>query len=337
MEMNNAKNGSVYMQKLDVITIGETMAVFNPIQDLPFTDAYLFMKQIGGAESNFAIGLSRLGHKVGWISRLSNDSLGYYIHNTIRGNGVDTSYVEFDDNHPTGLLIKERLIQNQVNVHYYRNGSAASFMTKDIINEEYFSTAKYLFVTGITPVLSESCRELIFEAIKVSKRYGLKVIFDPNIRFKLCTDKNEYKKLLNQIASLSDYFLPGIQEAKFLSGYNTPEEIAKNYLSLNESLTVVIKLGSKGCYSANSLQSNYVKGFEVNKVIDPIGAGDAFAAGFVSGLLEGGNLEKSLEIANLIGAIVVQSNGDIEGFPNRKQLNEYKKIMIVPSVEEVYR
>nr|WP_309100003.1 sugar kinase [Fredinandcohnia onubensis] len=325
------------MQKLDVITIGETMAVFNPMQDLPFTDAHLFMKQIGGAESNFAIGLSRLGHKTGWISRLSNDSLGYFIHNTIRGNGVDTSFVQFDDHHPTGLLIKERLIQNQVNVHYYRKNSAASHMTKEIINEEYFSQSKYLFVTGITPVLSASCRDMIFEAITVAKRNGIKIIFDPNIRFKLCSDKNEYRNLLNHIANLSDYFLPGIEEAKFLTGLTTPEEIANYYINLKTEITVVIKLGSKGCFYANSLQSNYVAGLKVDKVNDPIGAGDAFAAGFVSGLLEGKNLELALEKANLIGALVVQTNGDIEGFPYRKQLDEYQKFMIEPSGDEVHR
>ena len=148
------------MEKLDVVSIGESMIIFNPLVDVGFIDSHLFLKQIGGAESNFAIGLSRLGHKVGWISRLGNDSLGYFIHNIIRGNGVDTKYVEFDNEYPTGILIKERYI-NQNHIHYYRKDSAASKMTPRILNEKYISQAKYLFITGITPVLSESCKDLI--------------------------------------------------------------------------------------------------------------------------------------------------------------------------------
>lgn len=325
------------MRKLDVITIGETMAVFNPMQNLPFTDAHLFMKQIGGAESNFAIGLSRLGHNVGWISRLSNDSLGYYIRNTIRGNGVDTSLVQFDDQYQTGLLIKERLIQNQVNIHYYRNHSAASHMSKQDLDENYIAQAKYLFITGITPVLSKSCEELIFESIKMAKNSGLKIVFDPNIRFKLCSDKEKYKELLNKIACLSDYFLPGLEEAKFLSGYEKPEDIAEHYLEMKSDFTVVIKLGSNGCFFANEKNESYIEGFKVDKVIDPVGAGDGFAAGFVSGLLEGKGLEESLKKANLIGAVIVQLVGDIEGFPNSKQLDEYKRSLSGQLSEEVYR
>lgn len=325
------------MKKLDVVTIGETMVIFNPMQDMPFTDSHFFMKQIGGAESNFAIGLSRLGHKVGWISRLSDDSLGYYIHNLLRGNGVDTRLVEFDEENPIGLLIKERLFKNQVNVHYYRHKTAARFMTKEILDEDYISQSKFLFITGITPALSESCRELIFEAIKVSKQNGLKVIFDPNLRFKLCSDKSKYKEMINEIASLSDYFLPGEQEAKFLCDYDAPEDIANVYLTMNPSLTLILKLGSEGCFYANNKQQGYVKGIKVEKIIDPIGAGDAFAAGFVSGLLEGKNIEDALHQANILGAIIVQTNGDIEGFPYRKQFNEFKDYLLEPSQEEVNR
>jgi 2-dehydro-3-deoxygluconokinase len=325
------------MKKLDVVTIGETMVIFNPMQDMPFTDSHIFMKQIGGAESNFAIGLSRLGHKVGWISRLSDDSLGYYIHNLLRGNGVDTSLVEFDKEYPTGLLIKERLLQNQMNVHYYRNNTAASFMTKDIIDVDYISQAKYLFITGITPALSETCKDLIFETIKVSKQYGLKIIFDPNLRFKLFSNKTKYKEMINDIAFLSDYFLPGMQEAKFLCAKNTPEEIANYYLTMNPSLTLILKRGGKGCYYANTKQNGYVNGIKVEKIIDPIGAGDAFAAGFVSGLLEGKNIEEALQQANILGALIVQTNGDIEGFPYRKQFDEFKDYLSEPSPEEVNR
>lgn len=327
------------MNNLEVITIGESMVVFNSIMDTSFIDSPLFIKQIAGAESNFAIGLGRLGHRVGWISRLSNDSFGNYINHVIRGNGVDTSQVQFDDEHPTGLLIKERLIQNQTNVHYYRKNSAASFMTPSIISEDYFRGAKFLFVTGITPALSETCEETIFKAIEVAKKSGIKVIFDPNVRFKLINDEDKYKCLLNEITRLSDYFLPGMNEAMFLSNKETgtPEKVAEHFINVNKDLTVIIKLGAKGCYYANEDTSNYVPGFQVEKVIDPVGAGDGFAAGMVSGLLKGMNLKEALEQANLIGSMLVQTSGDVEGFPFKNDLNNFKKYISEPARDEVNR
>lgn len=325
------------MKKLDVITFGESMVVFNPLQDVPFIDTHLFMKQIGGAESNFAIGLSRFNHNVGWISRLSNDSFGYYIHNTLRGNGVDTSLVEFDDNFPTGLLFKERVIQNQTNIHYYRKQTAASVMGPEILNENYLAHAKYLYVTGITPALSESCQELVFKAIEKAKQLGLKVIFDPNIRYKLIYNETKYRNMLNQIVDLVDYFLPGKAEAQFLCGYDKPEKISKHYLNMNNQLTVIIKLGAKGCYYATVDQEEYVSGMKVEKVVDPVGAGDGFAAGFVSGLLDGYSLKDSLIQANIVGAMIVQSSGDIEGFPYRKQFNSFKDFVLNPEKDEVNR
>lgn len=326
------------MKNLDVITIGESMVVFNPMQDVSFIDSHLFMKQIGGAESNFSIGLSRLNHNVGWISRLSDDSFGRYVSHVLRGNGVDTSMVQFDDENPTGLLIKERLVKNQTNVHYYRSNSAASFMEPSIIDTDYFSRAKILFITGITPALNNSCKETIYKAIDTAKTLGMKIVFDPNIRYKLIGDDIEtYKQMLNDIASQSDYFLPGEGEIALLTGNDNLEESVNYYLDKNVELNVIVKLGAKGCYFANNKEQFYVPGYKVEEVIDPIGAGDAFAAGLVSGLLEGKNIKQSLEQANLLGSILIQTNGDVEGFPFKKQLKEYKSYLSNPSKDEVNR
>lgn len=325
------------MKKPEIITIGESMVVFNPILNTSFNDSHLFTKQIGGAESNYAIGLSRLGHNVGWIGRLSDDSFGYYVNNVIRGNGVDTSLVEFDKHYPTGLLIKEKMIKNNVNVHYYRENSAASKMSPAILDEGYFSQAKYLFISGITPILSDSCKDTIIEAIAIAKRYDVKVIFDPNIRYKLIKDKDQYKSLLNEIILQSDIFLPGLKEAKFLCGKQSPEEISEVYINKNPNIKVVIKLGDAGCFYADKREEHYVPGYEVDEIIDPIGAGDGFAAGLTSGLLDGKTMLEALDLANLIGSIIIQTSGDVEGFPFRYQVEELKEIQDNPEIEEVKR
>lgn len=326
------------MKNLDVITIGESMVVFNPMQDVSFVDSHLFMKQLAGAESNFSIGLSRLNHKVGWISRLSDDSLGHYVNHVLRGNGVDTSMVQFDEEYPTGLLIKERLVKDQTNVHYYRSNSAASVMNPSIIDVEYFLGAKILFITGITPALNFSCEETIYKAIETAKSLDMKIVFDPNIRYKLIGDDIErYKQMLNDIASKSDYFLPGEGEIAFLTENEDLEESINFYLEKNPELDVIVKLGARGCYFANTQEQFNVPGYKVKEIVDPIGAGDAFSAGLVSGLLEGKNIKQSLEQANLLGSILIQTNGDIEGFPFKKQLKEYQNFIDNPSKDEVNR
>lgn len=146
---------------LDVVTFGETMILMNPQESGSLKYVNQFTKQIGGAESNFAIALTRLGFKTGWISRLGKDSFGDYMEAFIRGEGVDVSQIKRDKNYPTGLMFKERYELGETKVYYYRHDSAASKLQPEDLNEEYISQAKYLHLTGITPALSPSCRETV--------------------------------------------------------------------------------------------------------------------------------------------------------------------------------
>ena len=161
------------------------------------------------------------------------------------------------------------------------------------------------------------------ESIKIARKNGVKIVFDPNLRFKLVDDLDQYRNLLNNIIKSVDYFLPGISEARFLSQKNDLEEIVDFYFKINPNLVTVIKLGSEGSFYRYGEEKKRVSTIKVEKVIDPIGAGDAFAAGFVSGLLDGLSLEESLKKGNILGAITVQTAGDIEGFPHLKQYKDF--------------
>lgn len=169
---------------MDVITFGETMVLFNTSYVGPLRYASQFEKTIGGAESNVAIGLARLGHQVSWMSRLGNDEFGLFVRNFVRGEGVDTSRVVFDDDHPTAVFFKERHAAKEPKVYYYRRGSAASFMKPEDLDEEHIAKAKFMHLTGITPALSPSCRQTVYRAIELARAYGLTVVFDPNILVK---------------------------------------------------------------------------------------------------------------------------------------------------------
>ncbi len=310
---------------LEVITIGESMVmmVADQSDSLQFVTSY--SRRIAGAESNVAIGLARLGHNVGWISALGRDPFGTYIRNTIRGEGVDTSRVLFSDDCPTGLLVKELNLIGDPLVLYYRRGSAASRITPGVLDEGYFRQAKILHVTGIFPALSETCRETLFAALAMAKRNGLLVSFDPNIRLQLWTAE-QAKDTLLQIAAHSDLILPGLAEAELLAGTADWREVSPFFHNLGNRY-VIMKNGSDGSYysflDANGRREGYQKGFPVRQVVDTVGAGDGFAVGVLSAILEGLGLPEAVVRGNAIGSLAVMVRGDVEGYPTRPQLDRY--------------
>jgi len=303
---------------MDVVTLGETMALFTPKTNGYMRQATQFYIQVAGAESNVAIGLSRLGHNSGWISRLGDDEFGKKILNFIRGENVNTDNVIFDETNPTGLYFKEILTREEINVQYYREGSAASKMSPEDLSEHYISKAKYLHLTGITPALSDSCYKAVMYAIEIAKHHKVKIVFDPNIRKKLWKN-DRIKQIILEISSKSDIVLPGIDEGKFIFGNNEPQKIAESFYDYGAPI-VILKLGSAGAYCLSNQYNSLVSGFKVNNVIDPVGAGDGFTVGILSGLLDGATLEEAITRGNAIGAMVTMVNGDVEGLPEKKRL-----------------
>jgi 2-dehydro-3-deoxygluconokinase len=308
---------------MDVVTFGETMVLFNPVSVGPLRYAAHFEKTIGGAESNVAIGLARLGHQVSWVSRLGDDEFGLYIRNFIRGEGVDTSHVIFDAQHPTAVYFKERQTAQEPKVYYYRRGSAASYLKPEDVSEELIAQAKFLHVTGITPALSPSCRDAVYQAIDKAKRHQVTVVFDPNIRLKLWT-ADEAREMLTDIAGRCDIVLPGWEEGRILTGESSPERIAER-LRQNGAGAVVVKLGEQGAYYATSSENEYVEGFPVRQIVDPIGAGDGFAAGFLSGLIRGWSYREAVRLGNRVGAAALTVVGDVEGYPFWSEIAEEKQ------------
>ncbi|MGJ9459611.1 sugar kinase [Oceanobacillus sp. CF4.6] len=307
---------------MDVITIGETMVLFTPNTQGHMRYASNFSRRFGGAETNVAIGLSKLGHKAGWISRVGNDEFGKAILSFLRGEGVDVSQVQYDDAAPTGLYFKEKRTVSEFRIQYYRKGSAASKMRAGDINEAYLKRAKYLHVTGITPALSESCYEAIVYAIKLAKKNGVTVVFDPNLRKNLWPEERA-REVLQELVSYADIVLPGVEEGAFLYGTKDPIEIGKRILETGASLAV-IKTGSEGAYYVTEEKSEHVPVVAASEISDPVGAGDGFCAGLLSGLLDGLSIKKSVARGNLIGSVVVKVDGDVEGLPDRSELTKYQ-------------
>ncbi|SNR96877.1 2-dehydro-3-deoxygluconokinase [Anaerovirgula multivorans] len=300
------------------------MVLFNPDSTGPLRYVHNFNKSIAGAESNVAIALARLGHEVGWFSKLGDDEFGRYIKAVIRGEGVDVSRASIDSERSTGLLFKERFAHVNPNVYYYRKNSAASNITTEDLDLDYIRSAKILHVTGITLALSHTARETVYKAIEVAKSNNVLISFDPNIRLKLWNIE-EAKSIIMDIIKMTDIAFPGKEEGKLLLGTDEPKEIGRFFLNMGCKI-VATKLGKEGCYIASRENEELVAGYIVEKPEDTVGAGDGFAAGFLSGILRNLNLRECGQLANAVGAMATLVRGDMEGFPTLQQVKKYMGI-----------
>ncbi|MFL6555240.1 MAG: sugar kinase, partial [Bacillus sp. (in: firmicutes)] len=194
----------------------------------------------------------------------------------------------------------------------------------DDFNEEYFQRANHLHMTGIPLALSESARAFARHALSFMKKNGKKVSFDPNLRPTLWASQEEMVKEINDVAFQADYVLPGINEGEILTGFKEPREIASFYLEKGAQL-VVIKLGAEGAFYKTATKEGTVRGYHVEKVVDTVGAGDGFAVGVISGLIEGLEVHAAVSRGNAIGALAVQSPGDNDGYPTKAELENYIK------------
>jgi 2-dehydro-3-deoxygluconokinase len=309
---------------LDVLTFGETMVLFAPSERGTLESAPAYHASIGGAESNCAIGLARLGYSVGWVSRVGRDPFGARVLKTIRGEGVDVSRVRMCDSAPTGLMFKEPGPGDTTRVFYYRRQSAAAALQ----SEQFASlSAKYLFVTGITPALSDSNRQLTFELVDRFRAAGTKVAFDPNMRFRLWSS-SEARVVFLELARKCDILIPSLTEAEIMTGLHERESMLDALISLGPP-QVVLKAGDKGAWYADGAERGFCPSHPVTE-IDPVGAGDAFCAGLLSGLLDDQPLRDAVARGAALGAFCVSTFGDYQGLPDRIGLRAFMEGNSVP-------
>ena len=307
---------------VDVVTVGEAMALLIAQQPGPLEDVQGFTRATAGAELNVAVGLARLGLKVAYVSRVGNDSLGRQLLAFMDREGIDCRRVAVDAAHPTGLMLKS-LVEDGSDpaIEYFRKGSAASHLEPADCPAAVFRGARHLHLTGIGPAISPSLRTLVFQMARDAREAGCSISFDPNLRPRLWASEAQMRDTLNELAALCDWVLPGMAEGRLLTGTDTAEGMADFYLARGAK-AVAIKLGPEGAYCASHQGHATVPGVAVRRVVDTVGAGDAFAVGVISGLLEGLALPDAVRRGNLIGARVVQFPGDSDGLPLRRELDD---------------
>ncbi|MEX3761211.1 sugar kinase [Paraburkholderia phenoliruptrix] len=311
---------------LDIITYGEAMAMFVAAETGPLAGVGQFTKRIAGADLNVAIGLARLGFKVGWMSRVGNDSFGQYVRDTLTREGIDQRCVSTDERYPTGFQLKSKTDDgSDPAVEYFRRGSAASHLSVADYSADYVLPARHLHLTGVAPAISAGSRELAFHLAREMRAAGKTISFDPNLRPTLWPSRAAMVEGLNALAALADWVLPGIGEGEILTGYTQPEDIAGFYLERG-ARGVIVKLGAAGAYfrTADGTAA-MIAGQPVANVVDTVGAGDGFAVGAISALLEGKPLAEAVARGNRIGALAIQVIGDSEGLPSRAELDALER------------
>jgi 2-dehydro-3-deoxygluconokinase len=295
-----------------LFTFGETMGLVAAAGIGPLEYVRSFSFGVGGAESNVAIGVARLGGRATWLGRIGPDATGDLIERRLRSERVRT--LALRDGAYTGLMIRFRRSGEYVQVDYHRAGSAGSRLAPADIPAAELESASVVHVTGITPALSDSARAAVFQAVQKARAAGVTVSVDVNYRAKLWS-RFDAAPVLRDLVSLADVAFAGPGEAALFVDPAAPVD----GLAALGPREVVVKDGARGCTALIDGARLAVPAPPV-RVVDPVGAGDAFVAGYLAERLAGAPPEARLRTAVAAGSFAVTVPGDCEGLPSRTDL-----------------
>jgi len=305
----------------EVVTMGEAMLRLSPVGYRRLEQADRFEINVGGSELNVAAGISRLGLSSSWISKLPNNPLGRMVANKAREHGVDTSQIVWTNEGRVGIYYLELgSAPRASSVIYDRGSSTASELTPGEVNWQVaFKGARLFHVSGITPALSESCAEVVGESIREAKNQGCRVSFDINYRAKLWSGE-EARRCLSKLLGEVDIIITTQFDAEEIFGLkDSYEEVARKLKEMFKPSVVVITLrevktvltgGWRSIALADKLYTG--KSYDI-EIIDRVGAGDAYTAGFLYGYLSG-DIEKGISFGDAMAALQQTIPGDLSWF-----------------------
>lgn len=299
-------------QGVDALTFGEALLGLLAADGLPLQAATVFRRTVVGAEFNVAAGLARLGHRVQFAGRVGDDPLGKVIEEVSRAHGIEGHLVR-DESAFTAVLMRDMQACRPTTVGYARSGSAGSRLCIDDLRYCAVETARVIHATGITAVLSPQSLEAVHWAFATAHKAGVLVSFDPNLRWRLM-HRVRTRPVLAALLHHVDILVAGADEVAWLADRDDVGDATSWAMDQGPRL-VIVKDGARGATATASTGTVQVPALVVDAV-DPVGAGDAFVAGLLSGLLNGHTVEQAMTEAHSVAALVVAAPGDTEGLPD---------------------
>lgn len=314
---------------IDVICLGRAGVDLNPIEFNTTIDKVSgFIKSVGGSPANIAVGLSKQGKKVGFIGRVAKNGFGKYIIDTFETLGIDVGGIVYDEKHGNGLALTEVRSPNECGAIFYRENVADLYLSCEDIKEEYIKKAKILMVSG-TALAKSPSREATFLAIEYARRNGVKVAMDIDYRPYSWENEAEISICYTMACEKCDILI-GTREEFDVVEYlwdkenKDDEKTAKRFIKQGAEL-VVIKRGEEGS-TAFTKDGEVIKaGIIPTKLRKTFGAGDAFAAGFITSLLNGNDIKTSLIKGSGTASIVISKTDCTDAMPTSEELDNYLK------------
>ncbi|MFJ4838838.1 sugar kinase [Streptomyces sp. NPDC088746] len=298
------------MSDHEVLCLGEAMVLVAPPPGERLATAREAAIRVAGAESNVAQYLADLGHRAMWASRVGQDPLGDQVLAAVARPGVDVTHVERDPAAPTGVYFKDPTPGHGTRVHYYRAGSAASRLTPAYLDRLPVSSARLVHLSGTTAALSDSCAATSTALFERARAAGVLRSFDVNYRPALWSTEKAAAPLL-ALARQADVVLVGLDEAQQVWGTSTAEDIRE--LIGSSSVSVVVKdaeVGATLFEAGTGTETGTFVPAERVEVVEPVGAGDAFAAGYLSAWLRGASPAERLRLGHRVAAFALGSVDD---------------------------
>ncbi|MBZ9691128.1 5-dehydro-2-deoxygluconokinase [Clostridium sp. M14] len=317
-------------RKFEIVPIGRVAIDFNPIDiNRPLSESKTFKKYLGGSPANIAVGLSRLGKKVGFIGKVSKDQFGKFVVDYFDNEGIDTSQIKYAENGESlGLTFTEIASPTESSILMYRNGIADLELDVNEIDEEYIKNTKAIVISG-TALAKSPSREATLKALELAKKNDTVVIFDVDYREYNWKNKDEIAIYYSIVGKQSDIVMGSreefdLMESLIVKEKSTDEESAKRWLDFGNKI-VVIKHGKEGSTAyTNDGKSYKIKPFPV-KLLKSFGGGDAYASAFIYGILEEWDIMDALEFGSASAAMLVASHSCSQDMPTVKAINEFIK------------
>jgi 2-dehydro-3-deoxygluconokinase len=302
----------------DVVAMGEPMLEFNASQPGSLREVRSYQVGWGGDTSNFSVAAARMGARTGYFTRLGADDFGQVFLDLWDSEGVDASQVIMEEGAATGIYFVSRQ-GSQHAFTYYRKDSAASHLSPVDIPAGYIAGAKVFHTSGITQAISVSACDAVFEAINIARDAGRRVSYDPNVRLKLW-GQGRARAIVLETISLSDFIFPSLEDARFLSIHEEPQDAAAFLLERGPQV-VALKLGAEGVLLATRAGIERIPPYHV-QTVDSTGAGDTFDGAFIAAYLNGYNFVEAARFANIAAALATTGYGAVAPIPRAAEVKK---------------